>query len=187
MLIHHFCFCLFGLMTQNRGGWVGGNDDVIKWKRFPRYWHFARGIHRSPVNFPHKGQWREVLMSSMIRAWINGWVNNREAGDLRRHRAHYDVIVMGKISLEMLKISILDVCLKIINHRNYNRTPRGQWINLFLVQTGPPVVTYGWYQTTLYIALQGVGLNKGRNIIAGFKQECQCSEKWFVFLNFMTL
>ena len=27
-------------------------------------------------------------------AWINGWVNNREAGDLRRHRAHYDVIVM---------------------------------------------------------------------------------------------
>ena len=27
--------------------------------------------------------------------WINGWVNNREAGDLRRHRAHYDVIVMN--------------------------------------------------------------------------------------------
>ena len=26
--------------------------------------------------------------------WINGWVNNREAGDLRRYRAHYDVIVM---------------------------------------------------------------------------------------------
>ena len=26
---------------------------------------------------------------------INGWVNNREAGDLRRHRGHYDVIVMN--------------------------------------------------------------------------------------------
>ena len=26
--------------------------------------------------------------------WINGWVNIREAGDLRRHRAHYDVIVV---------------------------------------------------------------------------------------------
>ena len=26
--------------------------------------------------------------------WINGWVNNHEAGDLRRHRAHYDVIIM---------------------------------------------------------------------------------------------
>ena len=29
-----------------------------------------------------------------IYAWINGWVNNREADDLRRHRAHYDVTVM---------------------------------------------------------------------------------------------
>ena len=27
-------------------------------------------------------------------AWINGWVNNREAINLRRHRAHYDVTVM---------------------------------------------------------------------------------------------
>ena len=32
------------------------HDDVIKWKHFPRYWPFVRGIHRSPVNFPHKGQ-----------------------------------------------------------------------------------------------------------------------------------
>ena len=31
-----------------------------------------------------------------ICAWINGWVNNREAGDLRRHRAHYDVNVMSQ-------------------------------------------------------------------------------------------
>ena len=35
-----------------------------------------------------------ALMFSLICAWINGWVNNREAGDLRRHCAHYDVIVM---------------------------------------------------------------------------------------------
>ena len=34
------------------------HDDVIKWKLFPRYWPFVRGIHRSPVNSPHKGQWR---------------------------------------------------------------------------------------------------------------------------------
>ena len=32
------------------------HDDVIKWKHFPRYWPFLRGIHRSPVNSPHKGQ-----------------------------------------------------------------------------------------------------------------------------------
>ena len=70
------------------------HDDVIKWKYFPRYWPFVRGIHRSPVNFPHKGQWRGAFMFSLICAWIKGWVNNREAGDLRRHRTHYDVIVM---------------------------------------------------------------------------------------------
>ena len=58
------------------------HDDVIKWKHFPRYWPFLREIHRSPVNSPHKGQWRGSLMFSLICAWINGWVNNREAGDL---------------------------------------------------------------------------------------------------------
>ena len=71
------------------------HDDVIKWKHFPRYWPFVRGIHRSTMNSPHKIQWREALMFSLICAWINGWVNNREAGDLRRHRAHYDLIVMS--------------------------------------------------------------------------------------------
>ena len=70
------------------------HDDVIKWKHFPRYWPFVRGIHRSPVNSPHKGQWRGALMFSLICVWINGWVNNRKAGDLRRYRAHYEVIVM---------------------------------------------------------------------------------------------
>ena len=70
------------------------HDDVIKWKHFPRYWPFARGFHRSPMNSPHKGQSRGALMFSLICARINGWVNNREAGDLRRHRAHYEVIVM---------------------------------------------------------------------------------------------
>ena len=61
-------------------------------EKFPRYWPFVWGIHRSPVNSPHKGQWRGALVFSLMCAWINGWVNNREAGDLRRHRAHYDVI-----------------------------------------------------------------------------------------------
>ena len=62
------------------------HDDVIEWKHFPRYWPFVQGIH--------KGQWRGALVFSLICAWINGWVNNREAGNLNRHRAHYDVIVM---------------------------------------------------------------------------------------------
>ena len=59
-----------------------------------RYWSFVRGIHRSPVNSHHKGQWRGALMFSLICAWINGWVNNCETGNLRRHCAHYDVTVM---------------------------------------------------------------------------------------------
>ena len=70
------------------------HDDVIKWKHFPRYWPFVRGIHRSPVNSPHKGQWRGALMFSLICVRINGWVNNGEAGDLRRYRAHFDGTVM---------------------------------------------------------------------------------------------
>ena len=48
--------------------------DVIKWKLFPRYWPFMRGIHRSPVNSQHKGQWRGALMFSFNYVWINGWV-----------------------------------------------------------------------------------------------------------------
>ena len=82
------------------------NDDVIKWKHFPRYRPFVRGIHRSPVNSPHKGQWRGALMFSLICTWINGWVNNGEAGDFIRHRAHYDVTVMDKSFLCFLCCTI---------------------------------------------------------------------------------
>ena len=70
------------------------NIPVIKWKHFPRNWPFVREIHRSTVNSPHKGQWRGALMFSLTCVWINDWVNNREAGDLRRYLAHYDVITL---------------------------------------------------------------------------------------------
>ena len=59
------------------------------------YWPFVRGIHRSPVNSPHKGHWRGALMFSFICATIKGWLNNREAADLRRHPACYDVTVVN--------------------------------------------------------------------------------------------
>ena len=48
---------------------------------------------RSPVSSSHKGQCHGTLMFSLICAWLNGWVDNREACDLRRHRAHYAAIV----------------------------------------------------------------------------------------------
>ena len=82
--------------SQDGQTWDSGlshDHDVIKWKHFPRYWPFVRGL-RSPVNSPHKGQRRGALMFSLICAWINAWVNNREAGDLIRYRAHCDVTVM---------------------------------------------------------------------------------------------
>ena len=55
------------------GGRTKAHDDVIKWKHFPRYWPFVRGIHRSPVNSPRKGKWRGALVFSLICAWTNGW------------------------------------------------------------------------------------------------------------------
>ena len=59
-----------------------------------------------PVNSPHKGQWRRALIFSLICVWINGWVNNREAGDLRRHRGHYDVNGMFLKLLLRTKVEI---------------------------------------------------------------------------------
>ena len=47
-----------------------------------------------PVNYTHKGQWLGASMFTFFCAWTNGWGNNRDAGDLRRHRAHYDGTVM---------------------------------------------------------------------------------------------
>ena len=70
------------------------HDGVIKWKLFPRYWPFVKWIHRSWMDFPHKSHWRRAFIFSLICTWTNGWVNNRDAGDLRRHCAHYDVSVL---------------------------------------------------------------------------------------------
>ena len=70
------------------------HDDIIKLKHFPRYGPFVRGINQSPVDPPHKGQWREALVISSICAWANGWVNDQDTGHLRHHRAHYDATVL---------------------------------------------------------------------------------------------
>ena len=85
-------FCWLRLIVIR--AWICAHNDVIKWKHFPRYWSFVRGIHRWPVISPHNDQWRGALMFSLSCASINGWVNTGEADDLRRHRAHYDVTLM---------------------------------------------------------------------------------------------
>ena len=87
--IYHYTTCLL----------VATHDNVIKWKHLPRCCPFVQGIHRSPVNAPHKGHWRGAFMFSVIYAWTQSWVNNRGAGDFRRNRAHYDTAVLPIIWL----------------------------------------------------------------------------------------
>ena len=123
------------------------HDDVIKWKHLPRNWPFVRGIHWSPVNSPLKGQWRGSLRFSLICTRINGWVNNHEGGDLRRHRAHYGVIVM------LLKFSGLESngypldCLFLIAHKQ-------KWDTLAQRQSNraDDGCTVDWWYSVLYFS-----------------------------------
>ena len=71
------------------------HHDVTKWKHCPRYWPFVRRIHQSPVHSLPNGQWRGTLMFSFIYAWISGWINTRDTGNLIHHRAHYDDTVIS--------------------------------------------------------------------------------------------
>ena len=109
----HFCTLVFELikcLTSDDSLWSTtfnkfliscfyGNLCLVSWWRHQietssTLLALCAGIHRSLVNSPHKGQWPGALMFSLICAWTNGWVNSRDAGDLRLHRAHYDVTVM---------------------------------------------------------------------------------------------
>ena len=101
---------IFGCSIINettRRTWV--NESCETWSTYDivtaTWWHhqmetfsallaICAGNSPVPVNSPHTGQWLGSLMFSLIYAWISDWVNSREAGDLRRHRGHYDVIVM---------------------------------------------------------------------------------------------
>ena len=96
------------------------HDDVIKWKHFPRYWPFVRGIHRSPGEFPAQRPVTRSFDFSLISTRINDWLNNGEAGDLRRYRAHYDVTVVGlsQISEQQCGESMLKLVISSGNWRH---------------------------------------------------------------------
>ena len=85
------------------------HDDVIKWKHFPRYWLFVRGIHRPPVNSPHKGQWHgkcwcflwsapEKRLSKQSWGW---WFETPSRPSWR----HCNVLTFGWRKLLLSKIS----------------------------------------------------------------------------------
>ena len=70
------------------------HEDVIKWKHFPRYWLFVRGIHWSPVNSSHKGQWRGAFMFSSTPS-RSLW---RHCNDvLKKSQMYFDVIREGTL------------------------------------------------------------------------------------------
>ena len=108
------------------------HDDVIKWKQFPRNCPFVRGIHRFwwiPGDFPAR-QWRGALMFSLICARINGWVNNREAGDLRRRPIHCDVIVMQCVYLETIEFVGYMIIIRLFDVRRVSMF--GMYIYIYI-------------------------------------------------------
>ena len=89
-----------------------GTDDIETWRNMMtssngnifRVTSPLCGEFTGPGEFPtREGQWREALMFSLIYTRIKGWVNNGEAGDLRRYRAHSDVTVMTTVVLDRSK------------------------------------------------------------------------------------
>ena len=103
--------------------------------------HLSGEFIRSQVNSPQKGQWRGALMFSLICTRINGWVNNGEAGDLRRHRTHYDAIVMYLSVLVIRSVwsvtECKDICHMTAGPLNYEtaRLDDSSGCNNFLLKT----------------------------------------------------
>ena len=64
------------------------HDDVMTWRRFPRYWPCVRGIYRSTVvDSPHKKLVIRGFDAALMFAWTWSWANNQVAVDLRRRYA----------------------------------------------------------------------------------------------------
>ena len=70
------------------------------------------GIHWSLVNSPHKDQGVGALMFSLICSWTNGWVNNRDAGDVRRHCAYYGVSLFKLTIFVLFDLEVWRMTLK---------------------------------------------------------------------------
>ena len=95
------------------------HDDVIKSKHF-RVTGFLRGIHWSPLDSPHKDQWRGTLMFSLICAWTNGCANNRDVGDL-------NAIALFYVTLMILTFNTLPTEGLLTPYRIYMHTKDG-WV-----------------------------------------------------------
>ena len=113
------------------------HDDVINLKHCPRCRPFVCGGHR--WIFRSKASVAELWCFLLICTWINGWVNNREAGDLRRRRSHYDVTVM----LFVLGCIISEPLLRFVMWNLW------YWKCLVIY-----VTVYLWYYSVLCVAIR---------------------------------
>ena len=65
------------------------HDDIIKCTHLPRQWPFVRGIHRSPVDSPHKGHVTGTFDVPFLLIRTDGWTNTRLTGNSRRHDSQF--------------------------------------------------------------------------------------------------
>ena len=147
------------LYVNLKAKWKNFNLKCIQchcgWSSYPRPCHVSshwearewqhddvRGIHRSPVNSPHKGPRRGTLMFTLICAPISGWVNNHEASDLRRHRAHYDATVMKTYQV-IVKFAIRDVWKRVYSAKKDSKIDRTTDVNLGHVFINKDLTQFG--------------------------------------------
>ena len=91
---------------------------------------FVWGIYQWLVNSQHKSKWCGALMFSLICASINGWVNNRRHGDLRRQLAHYDVTIM-RHGHKVCKFELSKICfLKSNWHHSHQNSTLGSTLKI---------------------------------------------------------
>ena len=135
------------MLTKGFPGLISRQLSQVRWVSCQLMWEYITYITPSLIvwdrsHTTHKGQWHGTLMLSLICAWINGWVNNRKAGDLRRNRIHYDAIVMNNViyihqkyhlpkqvpqSWNPTIVSWTDVSWFVFTKRNQKRTRLTPW------------------------------------------------------------
>ena len=118
------------------------HDDIIKWKHFPRYWLFVRGIHRSPVTSPHKGQWRGALMYSLICVWIFNvfhqhracwWLSTVRCKDIYNGNVRVPYTCMRRTASRNVKIPLFKFIQLEASALNYNYLKGYNLIHEFLI------------------------------------------------------
>ena len=142
------------ILVSKRGLWSLCGRFNAWWRHqmetFSALLAICAGNSPVPVNSPHKGQRRGALMFSLICVWINDWVNNREAGDLRRYRDHYYVIVMMQYIPEQYITN--DEIFMIFLRELTKTTP--QYCPLYVRRWGHSVWNFNWFKQSIYTAQQ---------------------------------